>query len=56
MALSPFLWVPEVLVSKRPEENAHPTIRCPTQLAQSPLASQLSSLLWYIACNSVIPI
>jgi len=46
-SLSPLLYrVPEVQVSKRPAEDAHPPPHCPTQLALSPLASQLSSLHW----------
>jgi len=56
MALSPLLWVPEVQVSKRPTKDAHPALRCPTQLALSPLASQLSPLLWYMAWIGVVPI
>jgi len=39
----------EVQVSKGPTEDAHPLLRCPTQLALSPPASQLSPLHWYMA-------
>jgi len=49
MALSLLLWVPEVQVSIRPAEDVHPPPYCPTQLALSPLASQLSPLHWYMA-------
>jgi len=33
IALSPFLWVSEVQVSKRPAEDTYPPFRCPPQLA-----------------------
>jgi len=52
MALSPLHWVPEVQVSMRSAEDAHP----PTQLALSPLASQLNPLHWYMAWNGVTTI
>jgi len=48
MALDPLLWAPEVQMYNRPAEDAYPP-RCPTQLALSPLASQLSPLHWYMA-------
>jgi len=35
-----------------PAEDAYPSLHCPTQLAQSLLASQLSPLYWYMAWNS----
>jgi len=37
-------------------EDAHPPPHCRTQLTLSPLASQLSSLHWYMAWNGVTPI
>jgi len=54
MALSPLLWAPEVQASKRSAEDAAP--RCPIQLALSHLASQQSTLHWYMAWNGVTPI
>jgi len=42
-------------VSKRPAEDDY-LHRCPTQLALSPLAFQLSPLHWYMAWNGVTPI
>jgi len=56
MALSPFLWAPEVQVSMRSAEDAHPPLHCPTELALSPLASQLSPLHRYMVWNGVTPI
>jgi len=54
--VSPLLWAPEVQVSMRSAENAHPPPHCPTQLALSPLSSQLSPLHWYMAWNGVTSI
>jgi len=51
MALSSLHWAPEVQVTKRLAEDAHPPLHCPTQLALSPLASQLSFLHWYMTWN-----
>jgi len=56
MALSPLLWELEMQVSKRPAKDAHPPLCYLTHLAQSPLASQLSPLHWYMAWNGVTTI
>jgi len=56
MALTPLLWAPEVQVSMRSAEDAHLLPDCPTQLALSPLVSQLSPLHCYMAWNGVTPI
>jgi len=45
-----------VQVSTRPAEDAYHPFQCLTQLAQSPLASQLSPLYCYMAWNDVTPI
>jgi len=37
-------------------EDAHPPPHCPTQLALTPLASQLRPLHWYMAWNGITPI
>jgi len=37
-------------------EDAHLPPHCPTQLALSSVASQLSTLHWYMAWNGVTPI
>jgi len=47
------LWVLEVQLFMRSAEEAHLPPHCPTQLALSPLASQLSPLHWYMAWNGV---
>jgi len=43
-------------VFTRPAEDAYPPFHCPVQLVQSPVASQLSRLYWYLAWNGVTPI
>jgi len=56
MAQSPLPWVRELQVYKRPAEDAYLLLHCPNQLAQSPLAFQLSLLpemLEYMAWNGV---
>jgi len=55
VAALPLPWVPEVQVSKRLAEDAYLPLLCPTPLAQSPLASPLSRLHWYMAWNGVTP-
>jgi len=56
MAVSHLLWLLEVQVPKRPTEDVHPPLRCPTQLALSSLSFQLSPLHWYMAWNGATPI
>jgi len=50
------VWMSEVQASMPSAEDAYPPPHCPTQLALSPLAPQLSPLQWYMAWNGVSPI